>query len=778
MSPAPIRDAAVARVVNRSGNSSGGHREASLAIAGVHCAACVATIERRVRSLPGVVDIDVRVTDGRARVTWEGARATLDDIVATIASAGYRASIAGPVDEPARRRETRRALFGLFVAGFAMMQVMMYAFPAYVTDDGIAPDQERLLRWASLVLTLPVICYSALPFFEGACRDLRNRALGMDVPVALGIATAFAASAWSTWAGHGEVYFDSVTMFVFLLLGSRYLELRARQKASCAADALLRLQPDVAIRLATVRSCDANGHESKADAKAAREIVPVSSLAKGDRIAIRAGQIVPIDARVANGCATLSESLLTGESAPVLKQSGMPVLAGSTLYCTDSGDDLVAIVETAHDQTRLAEMMRLLDRALSEKPRLSRVADRLAAWFTGCLLLLAAATAAGWWLVDPARIIAVTVAVLVVSCPCALSLATPSVMAALTGVLARRGLLVLHAGALETLARATHIVFDKTGTLTSGEMTLQSVTPLSGSSDAACRDIASALEAGSQHPAGLALRRAAPLARPSVDVVRSPGFGVEGTVDGRRYRLGLPGFVAALHGHPVARACADAQPDETLIALGDERGWIASFVVADSMRSGARDLVRNLQRLGIAVSMLSGDRPDTAAHWSAQLEIDDAEGGATPARKREVIEALQRDGEIVVMIGDGANDMEALGIAHTSIAIGSGARLADAEHSSADMVWLGSDLRQLDWAIAKARQGMRIIRQNLAWAFVYNLTAIPLAVAGLIAPWQAGLGMSLSSLLVVVNALRVLREQPERSVEQFPNFPRWKFSTC
>ena len=732
-------------VVLRNANRA----EVVLAVSGVRCAACVATIKSRIGVLEGVIAIEVQLPGERARLIWDPARQRLGAILQTMAKMGYRAApVSALATAAARNQEVRSALRRLFVAGFGMMQVMMYAIPAYVTNDGIAAEHVLLLRWASLILALPVVLYSAQPFFAGAMRDLKNRRPGMDVPVALGIGTAFVASAWATWTGHGEVYFDSVTMFVFFLLGSRYFELRARQKASSAAEALSRHQPELAARLPG----------SGATRGATVEIVPVGSLRAGDFVVVKPGDVIPVDGRVVRGQATVAENLLTGEARPVLRPEGAPVLAGSTLYSVEPSAELLVEVEATGEQTRLGEMARLLDRALFDKPRLALVADTVAVWFTGGLLLLATLTAIAWSLIDPSRIIAVTVAVLVVSCPCALSLATPSAVAAATGVLARRGLLVLRGRALETLARATHLVFDKTGTLSSGEVALQRVIALRGESAQQCAEIAAALEAGSQHPAGQAIRRGAEATLAACQVVRVPGRGVEGMVGGQRFRLGKLAFCAELHDKAAPAPAAEVRPDQTLVALADGEGWLALFVLADSLRPGARALVRDLQSMGLQVQLLSGDRPETASYWAQQLGIVAVEGGASPQRKREAIEALQRKGAVVVMVGDGANDSAALGVAHASIAIGSGARLAQ---QGADMVWLGDDLFQLDWAFHKARHAIRIIRQNLWWAFGYNMMAIPLAVTGLIGPWLAGLGMSMSSLLVVLNALRLLRESSQ-----------------
>ncbi len=718
--------------------------EVQLSVAGVHCGACVATIKDRLRTIPGVHELDIQLPGERARLSWDPARQKLGAILAAIAALGYRAA---PVDAlaaaAARRREARTALLRLFVAGFSMMQVMMYAIPVYVTDDGIAVEHAVLLQWASLVLTVPVVFYSALPFFSGAWRDLRNRRPGMDVPVAIGIGAAFIASAWATIAGQGEVYFDSVTMFVFLLLASRYFELRARQKAASAADRLARQLPELAERIVDD------------DGIVRFETVPAAALRPGDCVVVKPGEAVPADGRVLIGHATLEEGLVTGESAAVSRAEGAPVLAGSTLYAAEPDGRLLMAVEAAGEETRLAEMVRLLDRALADKPRLGQLADRVAGWFTGALLVLALLTALAWWFVDPARIVAVTIAVLVVSCPCALSLATPCALAAATGVLAQRGLLVLRGRGLETLAGATHVVFDKTGTLTSGRLTLQDTIALGALPTAAALDIAGALEAGSQHPVGQALRAAASMPKAATGVTRTAGSGVEGMVDGRRYRLGRPSYVAELVGQRLPAELERERDEQTTVALADSAGWIAVFLLADAARPGARKLVAQLRARGLAVMLLSGDRPQTVRHWAGRLGIDDAEGGASPQRKRDVIAALQERGAIVAMIGDGANDSAALGIAHVSIAMGNGARLAQI---GADMVWLGDNLDQLDWAMRKSRTAIAIIRQNLLWAFCYNLIAIPLAVAGFIGPWMAGLGMSASSMLVVLNSLRLLRD--------------------
>ncbi|MCC6880304.1 MAG: heavy metal translocating P-type ATPase [Rhodocyclaceae bacterium] len=715
-------------------------REASLILEGITCAACVWLNEQHLTRQAGVVAVDINYATRRARVRWDDRQIRLSGILAAVAAIGYQAH---PYDaarsEEIARRERRAALWRVFVAGFGMMQVMMYAVPAYVAGEGeMSADIAHLLRWASLVLTLPVVLYSAAPFFRNAWRDLRLARVGMDVPVALGIGTAFAASLWATLAGTGEVYFDSVTMFVFLLLGGRYLEMLARHESVRAIERVGRALPAFAERLTAYPALQG-------------ERVPVSELRPGDRVLVAPGQFVPADGTVLQGESEADESLLTGESRPVAKSAGSP-LTGGTLNIRSP---LVQQVEQVGEATRLASIMRLMERALTEKPRLVRQADRVAAWFVAALLLLALGTALAWSQIDPSRALWVFVSVLVVSCPCALSLATPAALAVATGAFSRLGLLVSRGHAIETLARADHFVFDKTGTLTWGRLRLREILPLANLPPEAALRLAAALEQGSEHAVAAALREAADeAALPVPQALQSfTGQGVEGRLDGRRLRLGRPDFAGALHGQllPDAARALMASGD-SCVALADEGGWLALFRLGDEVRAGAVELIGRLRGMGCTVSLLSGDGAGAVDRAAARLGIAAAHGSMTPQDKHDFIARLQQQGAVVAMVGDGVNDAPVLARAQVSVAMGGGTELA---RNQGDIVLLGEDLASLAEGVMLARRTRRIVRQNLGWAFAYNLTAIPLAMMGWVTPWMAGIGMSASSLLVVLNALRL-----------------------
>jgi Cu2+-exporting ATPase len=712
-------------------------REASLILEGITCAACVWLNERHVGRLPGVLEFRVNYATHRARVRWDRTRIRLSDILKAIAAIGY---VAHPYD-PARQqdvaeRERKLALRRLAVAGLGTMQVMMFAVGLYVGAwSGIEPEWERFLRWVSLVVAVPVVGYSARAFFTAAWRDLRRLQLGMDVPVSIAIAGAFGASAWATVTGQGEVYFDSVCMFTFFLLTGRYLEMAARQRAASAGEGLVRLLPMTAHRL------EEGGGEVQ---------VPATDLRPGDRVRIRPGETVPCDGRVLEGASSLDESLVTGEGMPVARRAGDPLVGGTV----NVESPLVMEVERVGEDTVVAAIIRLLDRAQAEKPRLAQLADRAAAWFVGALLLVAAGVYLYWGHHQPESAFWITLSVLVVTCPCALSLATPAALTAATGALTRRGLLATRGRALETLARATHVVFDKTGTLTRGRPALRRVETLGRLSREEVLQVASGLEAGSEHPVARVLARsAAPL--PARDLVASPGLGVEGTVGGRRFRLGRADYVQALGG----AAAGEGPPPlsgsgVTLVTLGDEGGLLARFELSDVARPEAASTVRALQALGLEVWLLSGDAEGSVTRLAAELGVQEARARMRPQDKLEAVRALEAKGAVVAMVGDGVNDAPVLAGASVSIAMGRATELAQ---TSADMVLLSEHLPHIAEGVLTARRTLAVIRQNLAWALVYNAVALPLAAAGLVLPWMAAIGMSASSLLVVLNALRLRR---------------------
>jgi Cu2+-exporting ATPase len=729
--------------VRRAAGAGEHVQEAALILEGITCAACVWLNESHLRRQPGVVSVDINYTTRRARVCWDDRGTRLSAILEAIAAIGYRAH---PYDvsrsEELARKERKAALWRLFVAGFGMMQVMMYAVPVYLADGDMTADIEQLLRWASLILTTPVMLYSAAPFFVSAWRDLRLPRVGMDVPVALGIGAAFAASLWATLSASGEVYFDSVTMFVFFLLSGRYLEMMARQRAARSVEALARAIPAFAMLLPQ--------WPQRGDVGAVR--VAVADLHVGNIVLVKPGETVPADGAVLDGDSAADESLLTGESRPVSKSVG-DLLIGGTV---NTSSPLVMRVERVGGETRLAAIQRLMERAAAEKPRLVELADRVAGRFIVALIVLAVLTAGAWWWIDSSRALWIFVAVLVVSCPCALSLATPAAMTVATGVLAAHGVLVTRGHAIEALARADRFVFDKTGTLTFGRMTLVLTLPIRGDEDEA-RTIAAALERGSEHPIARALA-AGDLGKDlRVDGTRAvTGAGVEGAIDGKDWRLGRPGFVAELHTEPVPENVQTVIAEgDTVIALGGRAGWQAFFRLSDGLRPEAPAMTRQMTDLNIGLSIFSGDAQSAARSVGTALGIQDVRAGLRPEDKHAAVLELQAAGATVAMVGDGVNDAPVLAQAQVSVAMGGGADLARA---NADVVLLGNDLLSLPRGVRLARRTLRIVRQNLVWAFAYNFLAVPLAMLGWVTPWMAGIGMSLSSLLVVLNALRLQRK--------------------
>jgi P-type Cu2+ transporter len=720
--------------------------EAVFSVESIRCAACVWLIERRLAGLPGVRRADLNVASARLKVRWSRAQCKPSHILGALRAIGY---VAYPFDAAKHGEQLERArktLFRqLFIAGLSMMQVMMYALPGYLATDGtMDADMTALMRWAALLLTLPAVVYSARPFLRGAWLDLKNRMPGMDVPVALGIAAAFGASVLATVRGDGEVYFDSVTMFIFLLLGSRYLELVARRKAAGALDQLQHALPASAWRYAAWPAL----HEP--------ELVAAGQLREGDVILVKPGEAVAADGVILDGATEVDLSLLTGESAAQQKGVGAELPGGAV---NATGAVVLRVIRPAQEST-LSMLVGLIERAGQGKPQLALWADTVAAWFVAALLLSTVAVFLVWQQVDPPRAWQVAIAMLVVSCPCALSLATPTALAAATDRLLRQGVLIVRPHVLETLQRATHIIFDKTGTLTAGKPVLRHVEQLAAAPPAWCLAVAASLEASSAHPLAGAIVAAAgeegasATAMAATDLRQVVGQGVEGTVDGVRYRLGSAAFVQGI----TMRAPALARPAEvTSVYLGSGAGCLARLDLADGLRDDARAVIKHFQDKGQTVILLSGDDGTITRRVATQLGIDEALGECLPQQKLTFVQDLQRGGAIVAMVGDGINDAAVLRAADVSFAMGGGSALAQVH---ADCVLLSSRLRSLCGADTAASQTIAVIGQNLAWATLYNLCAIPAAAFGLINPWLSGIGMSLSSAVVVVNALRLRRAPP------------------
>ncbi len=798
----------------------------NLSVEGLRCGACVWVLERAVASMPGVSRASVNFSSSRATIRFDATRLKLSDILRRLAQMGYQGV---PFDarerELALKRESRVFLQRLFVAGIATMQVMMYALPAYLSGDGeIDPAHEQLLRWASLVLTTPVLFYSAMPFLKGAWRDLLRRRPGMDVPVTIGIVAAFAASVWATVTGTGEIYFDSVAMFVFLLLGARYLEWAARRRAMRAVDDISLAAPETAQRYVGE----------------GLEVVPALRLDVDDLILVDNGERVPVDAVVHDGQSAINNALVTGESVPIVIGPGDVVPGGALL----TGAPITFRVLRRQAASTLSVIDRLIDRGASEKPRTVTLTDRIATIFISVLLVFASLVWLIWMQLDASRAATTAIAVLVVSCPCALSLATPAAMAAATGDLLRRRLLVTRGHALEALSQVTDVVFDKTGTLTTGKPIISEVQLADGQTRLRVLQVAGALEQGSTHPHAHALRQA------QLAEERECGLtGEEPTTDSPALQrdalaeLRRIGFSATqlLHtaGHGVAAvleedgALGKGANGPMALYLGSARwcglsaavvqGWqqqdgaeaqaasevylvvrpvdqaidegealpdtvsseqavpkvLARFLVTDALRMEAPGLVTRLQQQGLTVHLLSGDRLPAVRQAAQSLGIEQYSASLTPADKQAAVARLQAEGATVLMVGDGINDAPVLASADVSLAAGDATALA---RTAADVISLLPGLEGLEELLQKSRQTLRIVRQNLLWAALYNLTAIPLAALGMVPPWAAAIGMAGSSLLVVANAQRLWTRGRDRAAETNSNpSPRtglWNRFTC
>jgi P-type Cu2+ transporter len=722
--------------------ASTGFWESQVLVGGMHCAACALKVEQALLATKGVLAARVSATSGRASVTWSAALTRPSQWMRILAALGYPllpAADAFAADQG--RQATRLALWRWLVAGFCMMQVMMYASPAYFAAPGdISPDIVQLLRWASWVLSLPVVLFSCGPFFVHAYRDLTQRSISMDLPVALGIVITFMVSTAATFEPRGwwgrEVYFDSLTMFVFFLLTGRWLEQRLRDRTTGALGHLMQRLP---------QSID----RQLADGQFER--VAVRRLEVGDVVRVLPGEAFPADGTIVVGNTFADEALLTGESRPVPRALGAQVMAGSY--------NLSAVVKMCIGQvgkaTRYAQIVALMEQASVDKPRLAVLADRIAKPFLMFVLLAAAGAAAYWWNTDPARGLMAAVAVLVVTCPCALSLATPAAMLTSAGWLAKHGVLVRHLQAIESLDTIDTVVFDKTGTLTEPKMGLAAVLTREGISQGQALNLAFSLAQHSLHPVSRALvaahkgNWATEVAL--TDVKEFAGQGLEGKFT----EFSVPGCVSPLR-LGSARFCSvqDSSENSMQVVLADASGWIARFNLDEVIRHDAQMVVNTLLKKGLDVQILSGDHALAVQRVANRLGIHQVLADCTPHAKLAHLQVLQAQGHKVMMVGDGLNDGPVLAGAHVSVALGAAVPLAQAQ---SDLVIPGGQLHMLPAMLLQAHRTMGVVRQNLCWAAIYNAICVPLAIAGWLPAWLAGLGMAVSSLTVIANAARLAR---------------------
>jgi Cu2+-exporting ATPase len=702
----------------------GDEREATLIIDGISCAACAWLIEHRLKQLEAVQQASLNLSNHRLVLRWNQTQQPLSELMEAIARLGYKpAPFSATEQEAQRSRESRQAIRRLAVAGIGMMQVMMISVPIYV---GMELQYENFMRIAAMLLTLPVVLFSAKPFFDAAIRDLKSRHLTMDVPVSLAILLAFSASVWSTFNQGVEIYFDSVCMFTFFLLLGRFLEMRARHRMGKAGNNLMTLLPTVALRL--------NGEDE--------EIIASSDVCSGDVLRLKPGQAIPADGVILSGRSSVDEAALTGEYLPVSKEPGDAVIGGT--FNVES--PMTMRVTATGAEAQLSTIMRLMDRAQQEKPAIALIADRVASYFVAAVLAVSAAVAAYWWPQGPEHAFFVALSVLVVTCPCALSLATPTALTAATASLRESGLLISKGYVLEALTRIDRIVFDKTGTLTQGRLTLEQCNPIAEHSQETCLQIIAGLERHSTHPIASAFRQLR--GYDMAEVEQHSGDGIQGHYQGKCWRFGHSRYTAG-----EALQAPSQEPGQWLLLSCDyqPQAWVR---LNDSTRKSAPALIEGLKQRDIAISLLTGDPSNSGQRLAAELGIDDVRCGQSPEQKLAAVRQWQVQGQRVLMVGDGINDVPVLAGADLSLAVNEASDLAK---TNADCMLTNGHLDVILQGLNRAHKTRRIIRQNIAWALAYNLVALPIAAAGLVPPWAAAIGMSLSSLLVVTNALRLVR---------------------
>ncbi len=701
--------------------------EIELSISGMSCAACAWLIEKQLRQLPALSQVSINSSTQRALLRFNSSKLPLSRILKTIADLGYQASpFVADEEEQRFKLELNRYLKRLAVSGILTMQVMMLAFALYFGEyTGIEAAHEGYLRWISLLLTLPVVLYAAKPFVISAWRSIRARQMNMDVPVSLALYYTFFASGYATIFATGEVYFESVCMFTFLLQLGKFFEFRARAQAREATSNLLKIMPVTATLLSATGSHATSARRLKA----------------GDRIIVKAGETLAADGRVVEGQSSVDESMLTGEYRAISKAVGDNVLAGSINH-----DGLLQVEVTevlAH--SRLGQIIQLQQHTLSQKPKLVEKTDKLAKYFVERLLVIAALTFClwyFWW--EPSRAFWVTLSVLVATCPCALSLATPTAITCALARLNRQGVLIKNAQALETLPEISHIVLDKTGTLTEGKFSLHDIKLTHPS--LAKRDLLNLianLEQYSEHPIARAFSDYLVTPLPLTEVKVTVGAGISASWQGQRIKVGSAAF------------CQQPSSEQYHVFLTLDDQVAAAVQLTDKLRPEALTLIQDLQQQGYKVGMLTGDSSAQAEQLSQQLQLDFMDKGCSPEQKVEKIQQLIKHGAKVVMMGDGINDSPSFNAAHVSVAVQSG---TDLSKNQADVVLLQADLKLLQQLLHGGRQTARIIKQNLGWSVGYNLVIIPLAVAGFVSPYIAVIGMSFSSLLVVSNSLRLLKK--------------------
>ncbi|RMA81398.1 heavy metal translocating P-type ATPase [Umboniibacter marinipuniceus] len=701
-----------------------GTTRVDLLVEGITCSACAWLIEKRLSQTQGAANSQVITASHRLRFTWDPSRSKLSTILQALSALGYRVR---PWNEENAAEhfavELRSLLFKVGLAGIAFLQVMMFAVALYAGEmSGIDDSHRSLMRWFSLAISIPVVFYSAEPFFSGAYRALKGRSLTMEVPVAIAISLAWGASIVATFTNSGEVYFDSVVMFVFFLLSGRYLEHRAQHRERQTLFSLAAWLPSSALRFVD----------------GGFQWVPTMAIREGDLLQVLKGETAPADGVLSSDSAHMDESLLTGEHLAVRKHPGDRVFAGTI----NTGESFSYRMDTPTEQSQAAKINELLGAAANEKPPITQLVDRIAGGFIASVLIIAAASYWYWSVSAPQDAFWIALSVLVVTCPCALSLATPVAITSSILGFKKQGVLVTQARSLQALDRVDTIFLDKTGTLTTGELRVASAEILSSVfTQDLVLDIAAALERESSHPIASAFNtRPTNISPDNLEVII--GEGVRAQVDGQEWRIGKPSF------------CDPAATSEPVVALSCNHSLVAKFTITDTLRDGIFNDISKLKAQGIEVLLVSGDHQDTVASVAKAAGIDTFFSAQKPEDKYRLLQQYRGEGRRVLMVGDGLNDVPVIGGADVSVAMSSGAALA---RCHADVVLNASKGFGLAGLLRNARRLNITIKQNLGWALLYNLVALPLAVMGFVPPWAAAVGMSLSSLIVVLNALKLSR---------------------
>lgn len=699
--------------------------EVQLTVEGLNCPACAWLIEKRLNSNPAVRMVGVDVSARRASVRWDKDSLTLSQLLNLFFEVGYRARPFQPDQhETIFQTENKNFLKKLGLAGLLTMQVMMLAFGLYFGVFGnLDAETRQFLHWVSLILSTPVVFYSGSVFIISALNGLSAKTLNMDMPVSIAIVVTWASSAWATFNNQGEVFFESICMFIFLLLIGRYFEHKGRQKAVITGNNLSRQLPQFARLVADDGQI---------------QDVPAKTIRPGQQIQIKVGDTVPVDGIITQGTTELDEAILTGEAAPVCKTINAPVFGGTI----NLSAPIIATVSTALKDSAINQISRAQELAFSQKPKFAIAADKLAGSFVSLVLLIATLTFLYWHQKVPADALWITVSVLVATCPCALGLATPTAFTAAMSKLNESGLVIKRTDLLETLNKVTVFAFDKTGTLTRGQPKVQRWENHSNLSDEQVLSVAASIEAYSEHPIAKAFDSATNL--PCQEVVVFPGEGIAGELHEKRYRIGNCHFAGA--NFKVQQA--DVYLCE--VTLTGEQIPIAEFYLEDVLREQVEPFFRQLNR-GRSV-LLSGDNQQKVAILANKLSIPEYQYGVKPVQKLAYLQTLQAKGEVILMVGDGVNDAPVLAGADISVAV-NGA--SDFAQNAADIIMLKDNFLAINTLLEVSLKTQRIIKQNFAWALGYNLLVLPFAVSGLLPPWGAVIGMSLSSLIVTFNSLRI-----------------------